>query len=138
MAEIKTPYALEIASKLRRENKRYICFTGSIKQSEIIGIKNNIVHSKKKGNQDIINSFNNKEINSLYATGMLTEGINLANIEVGIIVQLDSKIRSLIQKLGRSLRAINPIQYILYIKNTRDEEYLNEVIQGLEKYIINE
>ena len=69
---------------------------------------------------------------------MLQEGQNLNDIEVGIIVQLDGQERSFIQKFGRSLRAEDPTQYIFYYKNTRDTEYLQNVLEGINESYIQE
>ena len=70
---------------------------------------------------------------------MLQEGQNLTNIQAGIIVQLDGEERGFIQKFGRSLRATDPIQYILYYRGTRDEEYLQKALEGIDKeYIVEE
>lgn len=121
----------------RLSDKRYICFCTSIEQANILG-KNNAIHSKRKDSLDIINKFNNKEINHILAVGMAKEGVNLTDIEVGIIVQLDGEERAFIQKFGRALRADNPIQYIFYYKNTRDEEYLNNSLEGIDKKYIKE
>ena len=69
--------------------------------------------------------------------GLLQEGQNLVDIQVGVIIQLDGKERAFIQKFGRSLRAEDPIQFILYYENTRDEEYLKKALDGIdETYII--
>lgn len=38
----------------------------------------------------------------------------------------------------RALRADNPIQYVFYYKNTRDEEYLNNSLEGIDKKYIKE
>ena len=135
MSELKTP----IVKKFLRHvtNNRYICFCGSIEQADILG-KNNSIHSKKDNSAEIIDKFNNKEINNLFAVGMLQEGQNLNDIEVGIIVQLDGQERSFIQKFGRSLRAEDPIQYIFYYKNTRDTEYLQNALEGINENYIQE
>ena len=135
MSELKTP----IVKKFLRHvtNNRYICFCGSIEQADILG-KNNSIHSKKDNSAEIIDKFNNKEINNLFAVGMLQEGQNLNDIEVGIIVQLDGQERSFIQKFGRSLRAEDPVQYIFYYKNTRDTEYLQNALEGINKNYIQE
>lgn len=119
----------------RIAGKRYICFCTSIDQANILG-KNNAIHSKRKNSLEIINKFNEKKIDRLFAVGMAKEGVNLTDIEVGIIIQLDGEERVFIQKFGRALRANNPIQYIFYYKNTRDEEYLNNALEGIDtKYI---
>ena len=135
MGELKTPIVKKFLKHVT--NSRYICFCGSIEQADILG-KNNSIHSKKDNSAEIIDKFNNKEINNLFAVGMLQEGQNLNDIEVGIIVQLDGQERSFIQKFGRSLRAEDPTQYIFYYKNTRDTEYLQNALEGIDKSYIQE
>jgi superfamily II DNA or RNA helicase len=135
LAEIKTKHSLDLINKIQLESKRFICFAGSINQCNILGSEFNIVHSKNKNNQEVIDSFNSNKINSLFAVDMLKEGMNLYDIEIGLIIQLDGNLRSYIQKAGRVFRSNNPIQYIIYVKDTRDEEYLNNALKGLEKYI---
>ena len=135
MGELKTPIVKKFLKVVT--NNRYICFCGSIEQADILG-KNNSIHSKKDNSAEIIDKFNNKEINNLFAVGMLQEGQNLNDNEVGIIVQLDGQERSFIQKFGRSLRAEDPTQYIFYYKNTRDTEYLQNVLEGINESYIQE
>ena len=135
MSELKTPIVKKFLKVVT--NNRYICYCGSIEQADILG-KNNSIHSKKDNSAEIIDKFNNKEINNLFAVGMLQEGQNLNDIEVGIIVQLDGQERSFIQKFGRSLRAEDPTQYIFYYKNTRDTEYLQNVLEGINESYIQE
>lgn len=135
LGESKTNAVKTLIEKIK--DKRFICFCSSIEQAEELGGVN-AIHSKKDNSLSIIDSFNNKQINNLFAVGMLQEGQNLTNIEAGIIVQLDGQERAFIQKFGRSLRADDPIQFIFYYKNTRDEEYLSNVLEGIDKeYIIN-
>lgn len=134
LGEIKTDAVLKLINYL--DNKRFICFCASVAQAELLG-KENAIHSKIKKPETIIKSFNDKEINSLYAVGMLQEGQNLTDIQVGIIVQLDGTERPFIQKFGRSLRAEDPHQYIFYYKNTRDEEYLENILYGIDKTFID-
>ena len=67
---------------------------------------------------------------------MLQEGQNLTGIEAELIIQLDGKERSFIQKSGRAMRAESPLIYIMYCRNTQDEVYLKNVIDNIElKYI---
>lgn len=130
LGESKTGAVLSLLTTL--QNKRLICFCTNIKQANIVD-PNNCIHSKKNNSLEIINKFNNKEINRIIAINMLQEGQNLTDIEIGIIVQLDGQERSFIQKVGRVLRAKNPVQYIFYYKDTRDEEYLNMVLEDIDK-----
>ena len=69
---------------------------------------------------------------------MLQEGVNLTDIEVGVIIQLDGEERSFIQRFGRTLRSDSPVQYIIYYKGTRDEEYLNNALENIDKKYIKE
>ena len=64
--------------------------------------------------------------------------MNLKDIQVGVIVQLDGEERSFIQKFGRTLRAKSPVQYIIYFKDTRDEEYLKGALDNIDKKYIKE
>ena len=69
---------------------------------------------------------------------MLQEGQNLTDIEAGIIVQLDGQERAFVQKFGRSLRADDPVQFIFYYKDTRDMDYLDNVLEGINNEYITE
>ena len=135
LGELKTKEVQRLLQKIK--TKRFICFCASIEQADILG-KQNAIHSKKDNSLEIIDNFNSNKIDNLFAVGMLQEGQNLNNIEVGIIVQLDGGERPFIQKFGRSLRAIDPVQYIFYYKNTRDEEYLNAILEGINSEYVQE
>jgi superfamily II DNA or RNA helicase len=69
---------------------------------------------------------------------MLQEGVNLTGIEAGVIIQLDGEERAFIQKFGRTLRADSPEQYIIYFRATRDEEYLQNALESIDKNYIRE
>lgn len=132
LSDCKTKHARTMLHKLK--NKRLICFTGSIKQSEVLsgGLS---IHSKliKDVRTKLIQDFNSGKINKLFATQMLKEGMNLNNIEAGLIIQLDNVERYLVQVLGRTLRAIAPLQYVLYVRNTQDEKYVENVTINFNK-----
>lgn len=134
LGECKTESVRLLLDKIK--SLRFICFCASIEQAELIGGKN-AIHSKRKDSLEVIDRFNNKAIDKLFAIGMLQEGQNLTDIKAGVIIQLDGQERAFIQKFGRSLRAEDPIQFIFYYKNTRDEEYLEKVLEGVNReYII--
>lgn len=118
-------------------DKKFICFCTNIEQADILG-GNNAIHSKSKTNDSVLNDFNNNKIKNLFVVGMAQEGQNLAGIEVGVLVQLDGKERAFIQKFGRAMRAEDPVQYIFYFKDTRDEEYLKNVLEGINPAYIKE
>lgn len=137
MAKLKTDAAKLFLQDIA--NKRYICFTGSIEQCDELGAKW-AIHSKipKQKREDIINGFNYGAINHLYAVGMLRESMNLNNIEAGVIVQLDNQKGSFEQMTGRSLRALAPEVYILILRGTKDEEYLDHATRGISSQYITE
>lgn len=131
----KTLVAADLLNKIA--DKRFICFCTNIAQANVLGGEN-CVHSQKKDSLQVIQKFNNGEIDSLFAVGMLQEGMNLNNIEAGVIIQLDGEERAFIQKFGRTLRADSPEQYIIYFKGTRDEEYLNNALESIDRSYIKE
>lgn len=136
LSNCKTKHAKVLLNKIG--SKRLICFTGSIEQS--IELSNGLsIHSKISKNKryELLEKFNSGEVDRLFATGMLKEGQNLNNIEVGIIIQLDNVERYFIQVTGRTLRAKFPEQYIMYVKNTQDEKYIKTALENINKEYIN-
>lgn len=124
----------------RLKGSRFICFCTSLKQIEWLH-GTNFVSSENtaKENHENIKAFNEGRSDSLFAMGMLQEGQNLAGIEAGLIIQLDGKARPFIQKFGRVMRSKSPVQYILYVQDTHDENYLTKAISGIDrKYIVQE
>lgn len=131
----KTKHAFKLINKLNQY--RFICFTGDIEQSELLSSDNSI-HSKKSKAQvnKLINEFNEGKINSLFTTKMLREGVNLKNLELGIIIQLDNVERMFVQVSGRTLRYMFPRVFIMYFKNTQDEVYVKNVLRNISNDII--
>jgi len=127
LAQIKTPYIQQFLKTIKDE--RFVCFTSNIQQCERLGGSNNIIHSKRKLNSLTLDRFNNNKINSLFVVDMLTEGTNLLNVDIGIIIQLDAIERHYIQKSGRVYLGNYPKQYIFYYKNTSDEFLVKRIIR---------
>lgn len=129
MAEFKTKRAKKLIKNNFRK-QRYIVFTGSKEQAELIG--RNYVHSgkKKKENLKIKNKFNRGRLTSLVVVNMFREGMNLRNIHKGLIIQLGSVKLSFIQMLGRVFRSNIPEMHIMVFKDTQDEKYLKRVMEG--------
>lgn len=135
LGECKTDAAKLLLHKI--QDKRLICFCTNIEQAELLGGKN-AIHSKRGDSLNVIDNFNSKQIDSLFAVGMLQEGQNLTDIEAEVIIQLDGQERAFVQKFGRSLRAVDPVQFILYYRNTRDMDYLINVLEGVDQEYITE
>lgn len=134
LGNLKSSYLTLLLTKL--ESLRYICFCASIEQAELVGNINAIIHSKKTNCDVIIKALNNKTIDHMYAINMLQEGQNLVDIDAGIITQLDGTERSFIQRFGRVLRSKEPLQFIFYYINTKDQEYLDKVLENIDKSYI--
>lgn len=141
MAKVKTEKGKQLIFKLNKENKRFICFCGTIAQAKELGGKQAISSKDTKNvNAQIIKEFNSLKSNSLFSCGMAIEGMNFFAIDSGIIIQLDREERLPRQKLGRILRSSNPELYILVLKNTQDEKYFNEFLlnSNIDKEYIKE
>lgn len=131
IGECKTNVARGIVSSLKE--KRFICFCSSVKQGKQLNAKRIVSFEKKSAQNDaIISDFNNGTQNALFAVGMLQEGANLAGIEAGIIVQLDRKARSFIQKLGRTMRSSDPEEHLILINHSADAKYYKEAVSELD------
>lgn len=137
IAEVKTTRVKALIEQFRAQKNRFICFTGSVKQSEEIG-SNSAVHSKntKEYNQDLIDCFNREECDELFAVKMLRESVNLTNIEKGVITQLDSTIGSFYQMMGRTLRHEFPELHLFVVDNTQDIKYFENSMKDFDdKYV---
>lgn len=128
LAEYKTNEAKNILNSLK--NERTVVFTGTVKQAQLLGSKY-AVHSKNttKQNQELIDDFNELRSNKLFACGMLQEGHNLSEIQNGLIIQLANNERYTTQVAGRVLRSLAPKIFILCIKGTQDQYYLDKALQ---------
>lgn len=136
LGELKTGAVRRLIDKLPKNN-RFVCFCASVAQANALDYVNTISSKRPaKSNQLIIDKFNHKQISHIYAVGMITEGMNLTDIQTGIIVQLDGKERLFVQKIGRVLRADSPKAVIFYYKDTQDEKYLNGALENIDsKYV---
>jgi superfamily II DNA or RNA helicase len=128
MSEYKTEKAKEVIELIR--DKRHVVFCGSVKQAKELGGKQ-AIHSKNKHNQELIDEFNALESNSLYACSMMKEGMNLEDIEAGLITQLDAGDLGNIQRLGRLLRSQYPELHLICLQGTKDEEYLENFLKAI-------
>ena len=137
IAEVKTQNVKDLVKEFRLDSLRFICFTGSIKQVKELG-SISAVHSKNKNevNQNLIDCFNSLECSELFAVNMLREGVNLTNIERGIITQLDSGIGSFFQMLGRCLRHEFPEMHLLVVQDTQDVVYFNKSMNNFNEEFI--
>ena len=136
LGELKTGAVRKLIESFKR-SKRFVCFCASVAQAESLSRENTISSRRpEKLNQRIIDAFNNKQLNQIFAVGMINEGMNLTDIQTGIIVQLDGKERLFVQKAGRAMRADEPVIVIFYYRGTQDEVYLKGALENIDaKYV---
>jgi len=132
LASKKNPYVTKILEILK--DIRSLTFCASIEQTELLG--SNCIHSKNKKASNILDSFNNGDINHITAVAMLDEGVNVSECQVGIFANINSSERIQIQRVGRILRHSNPIIIIPYFLGTREEEIVERMLEGYTKDLI--
>jgi superfamily II DNA or RNA helicase len=114
------------------EKKRTIIFCGGIDQSrELCGLNvyNSSPEDKKRG---MLEAFKKGDIDYCGVVDAVNEGHNIDGIERGIIGQVNSNERDIIQRLGRVMRGEDPLIYITVAQGTQDEKWLAEALKGLD------
>lgn len=126
-AEKKEPFVKKLLEVL--SDKRVLTFCTSIAQTEALG--EYCINSKsKKLSLEYLKQFNEGEISQITACGMLNEGMNLLNCQVGIYANIGSSEIVEVQRLGRILRHQNPLIIIPYYVATREEEIVAKMLKN--------
>lgn len=123
LGQLKDNAVLYLCDKLKKNNKRFLCFCSSIKQAKSLG-GNYSFTSETPKSMDTLNKFNNHEIDSLFVVSKLIEGQNLVDIDSGIITQLGGTPRITVQMIGRIMRSKKPIIYVPIFDDTKDTSFL--------------
>lgn len=122
--------------------KKCIVFTERIdtadeiaREINSIGIECLSLHSslKKKERNQLVSRFTNSSYPVVLTTAHLfEEGMDIPEIDLLVLYSFNSTRRESLQRIGRSLHNhnVNPIIYILYYKNTK-EEYNSKKIKRL-------
>lgn len=137
LGQCKTTFVRWLLNHPSVKGKKFICFCSDVDQAEALGGEN-VISARRSDSQEVINAFNRGDIRSLFAVGMIQEGANLEGIEAGIIVQLGGKERVFVQKFGRTLRSDNPVQHLVVVTGTRDEDFLATALAGIDPSFIKE
>jgi len=111
---------------------RILVFGGSVAQIDKL-LAPNVYHgmSGSRG-QQALNDFKEGKIDVLGCVEGLNEGANIPNLDVGIIVQVNSNARKLIQRVGRLIRHRpnhTSIIYIILCMGTQDEKWLKKALE---------
>ena len=132
LSGLKNNVVLQLLEKLK--DKRTLTFCNGIEQTEILG--KYCINSKNTESDSILEDFNNEKINHITACNILNEGANLTNCQVGIFVSINSSDKMRIQKLGRILRHKEPKIFIIYYKDTREEELVQEMLENYNSELV--
>lgn len=132
LSGLKNNVVLQLLEKLK--DKRTLTFCNGIEQTEILG--KYCINSKNTESDSILEDFNNEKINHITACNILNEGANLTNCQVGIFVSINSSDTMRIQKLGRILRHKEPKIFIIYYKDTREEELVLEMLENYNSELV--
>jgi len=82
----------------------------------------------KKAKEKVLSDFKEGVSSLLFSCRALTEGFNIPDAEVGIMVSGTRSVRSRIQTLGRLLRGENAVVYFIYVPDTKDTRSLSNLI----------
>lgn len=113
-------------------NKRTLIFTGSIEQAEVL---NTFTFHSKSSDKDLT-KFIEKKINRLSCVKALNEGINIPQVDYGLVTQLNSNTKDITQQIGRLIRLSKDHSahiYILCCRGTVDENWLNSALSEFDQ-----
>lgn len=124
--------AQAVLDKEHTADQRTLLFAGSIEQAGIL-CGEQVYHSKTTDAQ--LKRFIAKEINLLGCVKALDEGVNIPDLDQGIITQIDSQPRRLTQRIGRIVRYREGHKariFILCCQNTVDESWLKTALAAFD------
>lgn len=127
----KVAYAKEL---LNRMGDKTILFANTQEQADSFGIES--YHSNNPSSEYNLEDFKNGTIDQLSCVLQLSEGINIPNLKVGIIMHAYGNERKSSQRIGRLLR-LNPndksMIHILCYRNTIDEDWVKSALEDYDQ-----
>lgn len=121
------------------KGNRILVFGGSIEQIETL-MPGKVYHSKSgKAGHVYLERFMSELEDELGTVAAANEGINFPNLDIGLIAQISSDARALVQRIGRIIRwrpDHKAIIFILIAKGTQDEKWLEAALEGMDRSII--
>lgn len=131
------PKKIEIANKILShcQDKKCITFSSTVKQAEQIAYGK--VYSgktaKKKG-RITLEEFSNQKSGTLNTVMKLNEGYNSPDLEIGIILGLDSSVNKKSQRLGRLLRPFEGKEdaklFVLILNGTVEDKWYSNSLSN--------
>jgi superfamily II DNA or RNA helicase len=126
----KTQVIKFLLDKVIPKDDRTIIFCGNIEQAE--EVCPTFYHSKSSNSA--YDAFKAEQINRLSCVKAVNEGHNFPGVDSGIIGQLNSKEKDLVQRIGRLIRfrpGHKAHLYIVVSESTQDEKWLENAIENL-------
>lgn len=124
LADRKMRHLQEFLNRPKLEGKRLLIFVDSAKQAEQIHEEYSTYSKKGKAGLDVIKKFQEGEIPILACVNQLNRGIDLSNIDFGIILQCAGSANENKQKASRMFLDEFPNIVVFYFKGTQDEKYV--------------
>lgn len=123
------------------KGNRILVFGGSIDQIEQM-MPGKVYHSKSgKAGHAYLDAFMSEQVDEIGTVAAANEGLNFPNLDIGLIAQISSDSRSLVQRIGRIIRRRpdenhKSIIFIVVAKGTQDEKWLIAAIADMDHSII--
>lgn len=126
-----------LIAKETMNGKKTMAFHESVEDIQVLAKKyahmNALQYHYKVGNKKsktaILDAFKAGDSNLLFSCRALTEGVNIPDAEVGIMVSGTRSARSRIQTVGRLLRGDEATIYFIYFPQTKDSRSLANFIK---------
>ena len=123
-------------AKLLLENIKTKCIVFANTQDQADILCEYSYHSKNSQSEGNLKAFKEGSILKLSTVMQLNEGVNIPDLKQGIIMHAYGNERKASQRIGRLLR-LNPndkaIVHILCYKNTVDEKWVKEALEGFDQ-----
>lgn len=131
MKQIQEYKSKEFYAKKLLNNIEQKCILFANTQDQADRLCKHSYHSSNPDSENNLELFNKGEIKKLSCVLQLSEGVNIANLETGIIMHSYGNERKSAQRIGRMLR-LSPDKvatiHILCYKNTIDEKWVKDAI----------
>ena len=126
-ADIKNRHFKKLFSQLP-QGSRVLVFCNDIAQADLLNEEFS-VHSKKPDSIELVEQFNNKEIDKIFSIKSLERGQDFLDVDYLVIIQSSMKQSGQIQKFARSGLSVAPKTILFYYGGTQDEKYVQEFLK---------
>lgn len=130
-ASLKSKHFRKIYNKLPKDS-RCLVFCQDTAQANLLN-EEFAIHSKRPGSKQLVDKFNNKEINQLFSVGQLNRGQDFIDVDYIIILQTSGESKENIQQAGRAYLSKSPKIIVMYYPDTQDAKYVEDFLKAFKK-----